>query len=224
MGPELLRIKDRHDRDYVVQPTSEEVVTDIARQELRSYKQLPKNLYQIQTKFRDERRPRFGLMRGREFIMKDAYSFDRDADSAQISYQSMAQAYRRIFDRFGLRYRAVAADSGAIGGDLSEEFQVIAATGEDAIVYCPSSSYAANIEKAEALAPSQPRGAGAAAGGDGAPAGGGGQNKGCGAARGVGDLPATPRRFQAAAPATTPASLRRPPAPPAHTPCSSPRG
>ncbi len=163
MGPELLRIKDRHDRDFVVQPTSEEVVTDIARQELRSYKQLPKNFYQIQTKFRDERRPRFGLMRGREFIMKDAYSFDRDADSAHISYQGMAQAYRRIFDRFGLRYRAVAADSGAIGGDLSEEFQVIAATGEDAIVYCPNSDYAANMEKAQALAPAQPRGAATAA-------------------------------------------------------------
>lgn len=157
MGPELLRIKDRHERDFVVQPTSEEVVTDVARQELRSYKQLPKNFYQIQTKFRDERRPRFGLMRGREFIMKDAYSFDRDRDSAQISYQVMAAAYRRIFDRFGLTYRAVAADSGAIGGDLSEEFQVIAATGEDAIVYCPDSDYAANIEKAEALAPQGPR-------------------------------------------------------------------
>ncbi|MFM2262551.1 MAG: Proline--tRNA ligase [Pseudomonadota bacterium] len=157
MGPELLRIKDRHERDFVVQPTSEEVVTDIARQELRSYKQLPKNFYQIQTKFRDERRPRFGLMRGREFIMKDAYSFDRDRESAQHSYQVMAAAYRRIFDRFGLTYRAVAADSGAIGGDLSEEFQVIAATGEDAIVYCPTSDYAANIEKAEALAPQSPR-------------------------------------------------------------------
>lgn len=157
MGPELLRIKDRHDRDFVIQPTSEEVVTDIARQEIRSYKQLPKNFYQIQTKFRDERRPRFGLMRGREFIMKDAYSFDRDLDAAKASYQVMAQAYRNIFDRFGLRYRAVAADSGAIGGDLSEEFQVIAATGEDAIVYCPDSSYAANMEKAEALAPAGPR-------------------------------------------------------------------
>lgn len=157
MGPELLRIKDRHDRDFIVQPTSEEVVTDIARQELRSYKQLPRNLYQIQTKFRDERRPRFGLMRGREFIMKDAYSFDRDEATAKGSYQVMAAAYRRIFDRFGLKYRAVAADSGAIGGDLSEEFQVIAATGEDAIVYCPSSDYAANMEKAEALAPQDPR-------------------------------------------------------------------
>ena len=159
MGPELLRIKDRHGREFVVQPTSEEVVTDIARQELRSYKQLPKNFYQIQTKFRDERRPRFGLMRGREFIMKDAYSFDRDAVSAKQSYKIMADAYRKIFDRFGLRYRAVAADSGAIGGDLSEEFQVIAATGEDAIVYCPSSDYAANMEKAEALAPTTVRAA-----------------------------------------------------------------
>ncbi len=157
MGPELLRIKDRHDRDYIVQPTSEEVVTDIARQEIKSYKQLPKNLYQIQTKFRDERRPRFGLMRGREFIMKDAYSFDRDQQAAKVSYQVMAQAYRKIFDRFGLTYRAVAADSGAIGGDLSEEFQVIAATGEDAIVYCPGSDYAANMEKAEALAPAVAR-------------------------------------------------------------------
>ncbi|MBI3100446.1 MAG: proline--tRNA ligase [Burkholderiales bacterium] len=162
MGPELLRIQDRHGRDYVVQPTSEEVVTDIARQELRSYKQLPRNFYQIQTKFRDERRPRFGLMRGREFTMKDAYSFDRDLDAAKASYQTMAQAYRRIFDRFGLRYRAVAADSGAIGGDMSEEFQVIAATGEDAIVYCPQSDYAANMEKAEALAPQGQRPAAAA--------------------------------------------------------------
>ena len=157
MGPELLRIKDRHGRDFVVQPTSEEVITDVARQELRSYKQLPKNFYQIQTKFRDERRPRFGLMRGREFTMKDAYSFDRDQVSAKQSYKIMADAYRKIFDRFGLSYRAVAADSGAIGGDLSEEFQVIAATGEDAIVYCPQSDYAANMEKAEALAPAQAR-------------------------------------------------------------------
>lgn len=158
MGAELLRIQDRHARDYVVQPTSEEVVTDIARQEIKSYKQLPKNFYQIQTKFRDERRPRFGLMRGREFTMKDAYSFDRDPDSAKASYQIMAGAYRKIFDRFGLRYRAVAADSGAIGGDLSEEFQVIASTGEDAIIYCtaPDSDYAANIEKAEAKAPEMP--------------------------------------------------------------------
>ena len=157
MGPELMRVKDRHGRDFIIQPTSEEVVTDIARQELRSYKQLPRNLYHIQTKFRDERRPRFGVMRSREFIMKDAYSFDRDVASAKASYQVMARAYRAIFDRFGLRYRAVAADSGAIGGDLSEEFQVIAATGEDAIVYCPTSDYAANMEKAEALAPQGPR-------------------------------------------------------------------
>ena len=157
MGPELLRIKDRHERDYVVQPTSEEVITDIARQEFRSYKQLPKNFYQIQTKFRDERRPRFGLMRGREFTMEDADSCDRVQTSAKQSYQVMAAAYRRIFDRFGLQYRAVAADSGAIGGDLSEEFQVIAATGEDAIVYCPDSEYAANMEKAQAAAPTAER-------------------------------------------------------------------
>jgi prolyl-tRNA synthetase len=158
-GPELLRVKDRHDRDFVIQPTSEEVITDIARQELRSYKQLPKNLYHIQTKFRDERRPRFGLMRGREFTMKDAYSFDRDPAAAALSYEVMLNAYRAIFDRFGLRYRAVAADSGAIGGDLSQEFQVIADTGEDAIVYCPTSDYAANMELAEAVAPSAPRAA-----------------------------------------------------------------
>ena len=157
MGPELLRVKDRHERDFVIQPTSEEAVTDIARQDLRSYKQLPKNLYQIQTKFRDERRPRFGLMRGREFVMKDAYSFDRDEAGAKASYRAMAKAYRAIFDRFGLTYRAVSADSGAIGGDLSEEFQVIASTGEDAIVYSTGSDYAANMEKAEALAPAGPR-------------------------------------------------------------------
>ena len=157
MGPEMLRFQDRHERDFVIQPTSEEVVTDIARQEFKSYKQLPRNLYQVQTKFRDERRPRFGLMRGREFIMKDAYSFDRDEAGARLSYQKMAAAYRAIFDRFGLRYRAVAADSGAIGGDLSEEFQVIAATGEDAIVYSTGSSYAANMEKAESAPPQGPR-------------------------------------------------------------------
>ena len=150
-GPELLRLKDRHDRDFVIQPTSEEVITDIARQELRSYKQLPRNFYHIQTKFRDERRPRFGVMRGREFTMKDAYSFDRDVAAAGKSYDTMYQAYRAIFDRFGLRYRAVAADTGAIGGDKSHEFQVIADTGEDAIVYCPTSDFAANIELAEAL-------------------------------------------------------------------------
>jgi prolyl-tRNA synthetase len=150
-GPELLRVKDRHDRDFVIQPTSEEVITDIARQELRSYKQLPKNFYHIQTKFRDERRPRFGVMRGREFTMKDAYSFDRDFTAGRRSYEAMSDAYRAIFDRMGLRYRAVAADTGAIGGDVSQEFQVIADTGEDAIVYCPASDYAANIELAEGL-------------------------------------------------------------------------
>ncbi|MBN8505389.1 MAG: proline--tRNA ligase [Burkholderiales bacterium] len=163
MGPELLRVKDRHGRDFIVQPTSEEVITDIARQELRSYKQLPKNLYHIQTKFRDERRPRFGLMRGREFTMKDAYSFDRDVDAAGKSYDAMFAAYCRIFDRLGLQYRAVAADTGAIGGDRSHEFQVIAETGEDALVYCPTSDYAANIELAEALAPAAPRAAAAQA-------------------------------------------------------------
>ncbi|MEO5689177.1 MAG: proline--tRNA ligase [Burkholderiaceae bacterium] len=159
MGPELLRLKDRHDRDFVLQPTSEEAITDIARQELRSYKQLPKNFYQIQTKFRDERRPRFGIMRGREFTMKDAYSFDRDAAAAKASYDGMRIAYRAIFDRFGLKYRAVAADSGAIGGDLSEEFQVIADTGEDALIYSTGSEYAANIELAEAVALIATRGA-----------------------------------------------------------------
>ncbi|MCW7537156.1 proline--tRNA ligase [Aquabacterium sp. A7-Y] len=152
MGPELLRVKDRHERDFIIQPTSEEVITDIARQELRSYRQLPKNFYHIQTKFRDERRPRFGIMRGREFTMKDAYSFDRDVESAGRSYDAMYAAYCRIFDRLGLTYRAVAADTGAIGGDRSHEFQVIAETGEDAIVYSPDSDYAANIELAEAVA------------------------------------------------------------------------
>ena len=151
MGAEMLRLKDRHERDFALQPTSEEVVTDIARQELKSYRQLPKNFYQIQTKFRDERRPRFGVMRGREFTMKDAYSFDRSEEAAGRSYDIMFAAYKRIFDRLGLEYRAVAADTGAIGGDRSHEFQVIADTGEDAIVYCPDSDYAANIELAEAV-------------------------------------------------------------------------
>ncbi|CAH0348487.1 proline--tRNA ligase [Aquabacterium sp. CECT 9606] len=163
MGPELLRVKDRHGRDFIIQPTSEEVVTDIARQELRSYRQLPKNFYHVQTKFRDERRPRFGVMRGREFTMKDAYSFDRDVASAGKSYDTMFAAYSRIFDRLGLQYRAVAADTGAIGGDRSHEFQVIAETGEDAIVYCPSSDYAANIELAEGVALIAARGAASAA-------------------------------------------------------------
>ena len=150
-GPELMRVKDRHDRDFIVQPTSEEAVTDIARQEIRSYRQLPVNFYHIQTKFRDERRPRFGVMRGREFTMKDAYSFDRDEAAAQKSYDAMFSAYQRIFSRLGLTFRAVAADTGAIGGSRSHEFQVIADTGEDAIAYCPDSQYAANIELAEAL-------------------------------------------------------------------------
>jgi len=151
MGPELMRVRDRHDRDYIIQPTSEEVITDIARQELRSYKQLPKNFFHIQTKFRDERRPRFGVMRGREFTMKDAYSFDRDVAAASLSYDNMYAAYTRIFERMGLTFRAVAADTGAIGGLRSHEFQVIADTGEDAIAFCPQSDYAANIELAEAL-------------------------------------------------------------------------
>ena len=151
MGPELLRLKDRHERDFIVQPTSEEVVVDIVRDEIRSYKQLPLNLYHIQTKFRDERRPRFGVMRGREFTMKDAYSFDRDEASGMRSYQAMYDAYERIFQRMGLTFRAVAADTGNIGGKASHEFQVIADTGEDAIAYCPTSDYAANIEMAEAL-------------------------------------------------------------------------
>jgi prolyl-tRNA synthetase len=151
MGPELMRVKDRHDRDYVIQPTSEEVITDIARQELRSYKQLPKNLYHIQTKFRDERRPRFGLMRGREFTMKDAYSFDRDLDAGRKSYEVMFKAYCAIFDRMGFAYRAVAADAGAIGGDVTQEFHAIAETGEDALVYCATSDYAANMEMAEGV-------------------------------------------------------------------------
>jgi len=150
-GPELMRVKDRHNRDYVIQPTSEEVITDIARTEIKSYRQLPLNFYHIQTKFRDERRPRFGLMRGREFTMKDAYSFDRDAEGLKLSYQIMYDAYVRIFTRFGLQFRAVAADNGAIGGSGSHEFHVIADTGEDAIVYCPDSEYAANMEAAEAL-------------------------------------------------------------------------
>ena len=152
MGPELLRIKDRHDRDFLIQPTSEEVITDLARNEIKSYKQLPINFYQIQTKFRDERRPRFGIMRGREFSMKDAYSFDRDAEGLKKSYQIMFDAYIRIFKRMGLQFRAVTADNGAIGGSGSQEFHVIADTGEDAIVYCPSSDYAANLEAAESLA------------------------------------------------------------------------
>lgn len=151
-GPELMRVKDRHGRDYIIQPTSEEAITDIARQEIKSYRQLPINFYHIQTKFRDERRPRFGLMRGREFTMKDAYSFDRNVEGLKQSYQIMFDAYTRIFTRFGLQFRAVAADNGAIGGSGSHEFHVIADTGEDALVYCPTSEFAANMEAAEALA------------------------------------------------------------------------
>jgi prolyl-tRNA synthetase len=152
MGPELMRVKDRHGRDYAIQPTSEEVITDVVRGEIKSYRQLPVNFYHIQTKFRDERRPRFGLMRGREFTMKDAYSFDRDVDGMQRSYTLMYDAYVSIFNRFGLQFRAVAADNGAIGGSGSHEFHVIADTGEDALVYCPDSDYAANREAAEAPA------------------------------------------------------------------------
>ena len=148
-GPELLRIKDRHQRDFVLQPTSEEVVTDIARHEIKSWRQLPVNFYHIQTKFRDERRPRFGIMRGREFTMKDAYSFDRNVDGAMQSYHRMFDAYHRIFSRLGLTFRAVAADTGSIGGSSSHEFQVIADIGEDQIVYDPASDYAANIELAQ---------------------------------------------------------------------------
>ena len=151
MGAELMRVKDRHGRDFAIQPTSEEVITDVVRSEIKSYRQLPLNFYHIQTKFRDERRPRFGLMRGREFTMKDAYSFDRDLAGMQASYKIMFDAYVAIFTRFGLKFRAVAADNGAIGGTGSHEFHVIASTGEDAIVYCDTSDYAANMEAAEAL-------------------------------------------------------------------------
>ncbi len=152
-GPELLRIADRHDRPFCLGPTHEEVITDIARNELRSYRQLPVNFYQIQTKFRDEIRPRFGVMRAREFIMKDAYSFHLDAESLDGTYQEMYRAYSRVFDRVGLDYRAVIADTGSIGGSASHEFHVLADSGEDAIAFSTGSSYAANVEKAEALAP-----------------------------------------------------------------------
>ena len=156
-GPLMLRMKDRHERDFCFGPTHEEVITDIARREIKSYRQLPVNFYQIQTKFRDEIRPRFGVMRAREFTMKDAYSFDADKAGLARSYQSMFDAYTRIFTRLGLRFRAVAADTGAIGGSASHEFQVIADSGEDAIAYSPDSEYAANVELAEALAPAAPR-------------------------------------------------------------------
>ena len=150
-GPELLRFKDRKQTDFVIGPTHEEVVTDIARNQIKSYRQMPVNFYQIQTKFRDEIRPRFGVMRGREFTMKDAYSFDKDQAGLEASYQRMFDAYVRIFTRIGLHFRAVNADSGSIGGNRSQEFHVIAATGEDDIAYCPQSDFAANVEAAEAL-------------------------------------------------------------------------
>jgi len=161
-GAELLRFQDRHKRDFVIQPTSEEVITDLARSELRSYRQLPVHFYQIQTKFRDERRPRFGIMRGREFIMKDGYSFHADHADLQREYKNMYDTYTRIFTRLGLQFRAVAADPGAIGGTGSHEFHVLADSGEDAIAYCPESDYAANVELAEALAPRAARPAPAA--------------------------------------------------------------
>ena len=156
-GPQMLKIKDRHQRDFCFGPTHEEVITDIARREIKSYRQLPLNLYQIQTKFRDEIRPRFGVMRAREFVMKDAYSFHADIASLEQTYQVMHDTYGRIFTRLGLRFRAVTADPGAIGGSGSHEFHVLADSGEDAIAFCPDSNYAANLELAEALPPAKPR-------------------------------------------------------------------
>ncbi len=156
-GPELLRLKDRHQRDFCFGPTHEEVVCDVARREIKSYRQLPLNLYQIQTKFRDEIRPRFGVMRGREFLMKDAYSFHANYDDLVREYRNMHDTYSRIFTRLGLKFRAVAADTGSIGGTGSHEFHVLADSGEDAIAYCPQSDYAANVELAEAVAPATPR-------------------------------------------------------------------
>jgi prolyl-tRNA synthetase len=156
-GPELLRLKDRHERDFVAGPTHEEVITDIVRRDIKSYRQLPVNFYQVQTKFRDEIRPRFGVMRAREFIMKDAYSFHVDEASLQQGYRAMHEAYTRIFTRMGLDFRAVRADSGPIGGDVSQEFHVLAASGEDAIVFSDEDGYAANLEAAAALPPPEPR-------------------------------------------------------------------
>ncbi|MDK9717319.1 MAG: proline--tRNA ligase [Trichlorobacter sp.] len=150
-GKELLRFKDRKDNEFCMGPTHEEIITDIARREVKSYRQMPINFYQIQTKFRDEIRPRFGLMRGREFIMKDAYSFDVDSSAADLSYDKMYQAYNRIFERCGLNFRAVEADTGSIGGSASHEFMVLASSGEDAIVSCNACRYAANVEKAEGI-------------------------------------------------------------------------
>ncbi len=158
-GPQMLKIKDRHERDFCFGPTHEEVISDIVRREIKSYRQLPINFYQIQTKFRDEIRPRFGVIRAREFVMKDAYSFDVDKPGLDVSYQAMYDAYTRIFERLGLRFRAVAADPGAIGGTGSHEFHVLADSGEDAIAFCPTSDYAANVELAEAAAPEAKRGA-----------------------------------------------------------------
>jgi prolyl-tRNA synthetase len=157
-GPELLRFKDRHERESCLGPTHEEVITDIARREMHSYRDLPVNLYQIQTKFRDEIRPRFGLMRGREFIMKDAYSFDVDDEAAEVSYRKMYDAYNRIFERCGLEFRCVEADSGAIGGSFSHEFMVLADTGEDTIAVCNECNWAANLEKAEVKMRDRPAG------------------------------------------------------------------
>ena len=156
-GPQMLKIKDRHERDFCFGPTHEEVITDIARREIKSYRQLPVNFYQIQMKFRDEIRPRFGVMRAREFLMKDAYSFHASRDSLVATYQTMYEAYSKVFSRLGLTFRAVAADTGAIGGSGSHEFHVLADSGEDLIAYCPDSDYAANVELAEALAPTASR-------------------------------------------------------------------
>jgi prolyl-tRNA synthetase len=156
-GPQMLKIKDRHDNLFCFGPTHEEVITDIARREIRSYRQLPVNFYQIQTKFRDEVRPRFGVMRAREFLMKDAYSFHADYASLEQTYRVMYETYSRIFTRLGLKFRAVSADTGAIGGSGSQEFHVLADSGEDELAYCPTSDYAANVELAEAVAPSEPR-------------------------------------------------------------------
>ena len=156
-GPQMLKIQDRHEREFCFGPTHEEVITDIARREIRSYKQLPLNFYQVQTKFRDEIRPRFGVMRAREFMMKDAYSFHANLASLEQTYERMYQAYSNVFTRLGLEFRAVRADTGAIGGDGSHEFHVLADSGEDGLAYCPNSDYAANIELAEALAPSTSR-------------------------------------------------------------------
>jgi prolyl-tRNA synthetase len=156
-GPQMLKIKDRHQRDFCFGPTHEEVITDLARKEIRSYKQLPVNFYQVQTKFRDEIRPRFGVMRAREFLMKDAYSFHPNESSLDATYQVMYATYSRIFSRLGLKFRAVAADTGAIGGSGSHEFHVLADSGEDGIAFCPASDYAANVEMAEGLAPTAAR-------------------------------------------------------------------